>query len=75
MPVELVAICKEKYLNGMKMRKKNLLPEWIPQISKPFNAVCEDTWNAMTPNEKRWSFLIDLVILVVSLSILFGVLI
>lgn len=53
------------------MAKK--LPEWIPQVSKPFNAVWQDTWEAMTSNEKRWSFLIDFVILAVGLSVIFGV--
>lgn len=50
------------------------LPEWVPQVSKPFNAVWKDTWESMTPNEKRWSFLVDFVILVVGLSVIYGVL-
>lgn len=35
------------------------LPTWIPQISKPFNPAYRDTWDAMSPNERRWSFLFD----------------
>jgi hypothetical protein len=36
------------------------LPRWIPQVSLPWNKAFKDTWHAMTPNERRWSFLIDI---------------
>lgn len=37
-------------------------PRWIPKVRKPFNPAFHDTWDAMTDDEKRWSFLLDMVI-------------
>lgn len=45
------------------------LPTFIPQVPKPWNPAYRETWNVMTPNEKRWSFLVDVVIVIVILSI------
>jgi hypothetical protein len=39
------------------------LPKWIPQVSEPWNDAYKATWNCMTPDERRWSFLIDVAML------------
>lgn len=44
----------------VNMRAK--LPRWIPQTPKPWNPAYIPTWEAMTENERRWSFLFDLVV-------------
>lgn len=51
----------------MKSRK---LPTWIPRISRPFNPAYRSTYDRMTDNDKRWSFLIDVGIVVVVIVIL-----
>jgi hypothetical protein len=38
------------------------LPRWIPQTPKPWNPAWRETWEAMTPNGRRWSFVIDMII-------------
>lgn len=43
------------------------LPKWIPQVSKPWNPAYKEVWEAMTPNEKRWSFLVDVIVVAVVL--------
>lgn len=47
--------------------KNIILPRWIPQTPKPSSMSGFDkTWEAMSPNERRWSFLLtDLPVLVV----------
>lgn len=50
------------------------LPRWIPQTPRPSSLFSEkagysDTWDAMTPNERRWSFLLtDLPVIVVCIG-------
>jgi hypothetical protein len=60
------------------MRK---LPTWIPQTPRPSSSISEragygETWDAMTPNERRWSFLLtDLPVILVGIAaawVLFG---
>ena len=46
------------------------LPSFIPQVSRPWNANDNATWAAMTPNERRWSFLFDMLVVVVPLGII-----
>lgn len=38
------------------------LPSWVPQVLKPWNPAYHDTWGTMSPNDRRWSFLVDVVI-------------
>lgn len=35
------------------------IPEWVPQVSRPFNPAYREVWDVMTPNERRASFLFD----------------
>jgi len=42
------------------------LPAWIPQVRKPWNPAYHGTWEAMTPNERRWSTVIDLGVLIIA---------
>lgn len=35
------------------------LPTWIPETPYPFNPAWQPAWEAMTPNERRASFLFD----------------
>lgn len=51
----------------MKSRK---LPTWIPRISRPFNPAYHSTYDKMTDNERRWSFLIDVGIVITVIIIL-----
>lgn len=45
-------------------------PKFIPEVRKPWNPVFRDTWERMTPDERRWSFLFDAaLILVVILTV------
>lgn len=50
------------------------LPTWIPQVPKPWNPAYHETWEAMTPNERRWSFIVDMVIFIVGITIFAGAL-
>lgn len=45
------------------------LPKWVPQASRPFS--WGETWDAMSENERRWSGIMDAVILVGGLSFIF----
>lgn len=45
------------------------LPRFIPQVSKPWNPAWQDAWEAMTPNERRWSWLFDATLVVIVLVI------
>ena len=57
----------------LKRRKDDAamkLPHWIPQVQRPWNPAFGETWDAMTPNERRASFLIDIAICGVFLSLL-----
>lgn len=38
------------------------LPTWVPRISRPWNEDWRDTFDAMSDNEKRWSFVVDVII-------------
>jgi hypothetical protein len=38
-------------------------PNWIPKVSRPFNPAWSDAWDAMSDDEKRWSFLIDALLI------------
>lgn len=38
------------------------LPTWLPQTSRPREPSWQATWDAMTPNERRASFLFDAVL-------------
>jgi hypothetical protein len=38
------------------------LPDWFPQVPRPWNPAYREVWDAMTPNEKRWSALVDAVV-------------
>ena len=38
------------------------LPNWIPKIRRPFNPAYHSTWEKMSDNDKRWSFLVDTTI-------------
>ncbi|UTC29849.1 hypothetical protein BAJUN_02190 [Bajunvirus bajun] len=47
------------------------LPTWIPRISRPWNPAYRSTWDVMSDNEKRWSWLFDAgVVLVVGIVLL-----
>lgn len=35
------------------------LPDWVPEVPRPFNSDWAETWDVMTPNERRWSFIFD----------------
>ena len=52
-------------MEGMDM----ILPKWIPQINKPWNPGLHKTYKAMTPNDKRWSLLIDVAFVVAVFTI------
>ena len=36
------------------------LPTWIPMVARPSNREWAETWDAMSENERRWSFLVDI---------------
>ena len=44
------------------------LPTWLPKVSRPWNPAYGPVWDAMSDNEKRVSFLVDVVIVVVALA-------
>lgn len=46
------------------------IPSWVPQVSRPFSPAYRETWDAMTPDERRASFLFDLVVVGVVLFLL-----
>lgn len=46
------------------------LPEWFPQVSRPWNPAYRETWDAMTPDEKRWSCLADMFMIGVVVVVL-----
>ncbi len=46
------------------------LPVWIPQVSKPWNPAFQETWGVMTPNERRWSWVFDAVLVITVLLVL-----
>lgn len=39
------------------------MPEWIPQVRRPWNPAYQEVWDMMTPDEKRSSFLFDCVVI------------
>jgi hypothetical protein len=39
------------------------LPTWIPKVPRPWNPAWCEAWDIMSDNEKRWSFVVDMVIL------------
>lgn len=45
------------------------LPNWIPQVGRPWNYAYGDVWDAMTPNERRASWLFDAAVVVVVLGL------
>lgn len=47
------------------------LPDWIPQVTRPWNPAWRETWKAMTPDQRRASFLMDVVICAVVVVILY----
>lgn len=52
------------------MRK---LPDWIPQVPRPWNPAHRETWERMTPNERRVSFLVDCGVCLIVIAVLYGV--
>lgn len=46
------------------------LPDWLPQVNRPWNPAYRDVWDSMTPNEKRWSFVLDCLVSMVFTIIL-----
>lgn len=46
------------------------LPTWIPKVPRPFNPAYHSTWDAMSDNEKRWSFIVDIVIVAVAAGLI-----
>lgn len=40
------------------------LPEWVPQVSRPYNHAYREVWDAMTPNDRRWSFVVDVLVVI-----------
>lgn len=38
------------------------LPEWVPQVARPWNPAFQDVWESMTPNERRASFAFDAIL-------------
>lgn len=48
------------------------LPHWFPAATRPWNPAFRDTWDAMSHEERQWSLMVDLVIVVGVLLMLFG---
>lgn len=46
------------------------LPNWVPKVNRPWNPTYVSTWDAMSDNEKRWSFLIDVIIVTITIGII-----
>jgi hypothetical protein len=38
------------------------LPDWFPEVSRPWNPAYKHVWDAMSSQERKWSFLIDMCI-------------
>jgi hypothetical protein len=38
------------------------LPDWFPEVGRPWNPAYQAAWDAMTSQERKWSFFIDLCI-------------
>lgn len=38
------------------------LPRWIPEIAPPSHGRALLDWHRMTPNQRRWSWLLDLAL-------------
>ncbi len=45
------------------------VPTWIPQVRRPWNPAYRETWDVMTPNDRRVSFLIDAAIVIAFLIV------
>lgn len=45
-------------------------PKWIPQVRRPWNPAYREVWDAMSPDERRWSFLFDALIAVVCIGLI-----
>lgn len=42
----------------------NLIPDWLVNLSRPWNQMYREAWDAMTPRERRATFFFDVVILI-----------
>jgi hypothetical protein len=46
------------------------LPDWIPETPRPFWQDKVEAWEAMTANERRWSFVIDVIFCVIFVAVI-----
>ena len=51
---------------------KMVLPTWIPKVRRPWNAAWAETWDQMSDNEKRLSFLVDAAVILLCLALMMG---
>jgi hypothetical protein len=46
------------------------LPEWFPQVPRPWNPAFRSVWDAMTPAEKPWSCFVDALVVALCLGLM-----
>lgn len=46
------------------------IPTWILVVNRPWNPAWQETWDAMTPSERRASWLFDAVVVIVVIVVL-----
>ena len=63
-------LCQEWDYGWEGLPEKGPMP-LIPQVSRPFNPAYRATWDAMTPRERQWSFIADMLIVGAVLLILY----
>ena len=40
------------------------LPDWFPQVRRPFNPAFREVWDEMTVHVRQWSLVFDILVLV-----------
>lgn len=44
------------------------MTSWLPEVPKPYNQAYQAVWDEMTPDERRWSFLFDVFVVVIVIA-------